>query len=57
MQYRIFNKKRKTYLDANLYYVTQKGKVMKINSPLPILASNQEDLEVRLVEESKNEEK
>lgn len=57
MQYRIFNKRKKVYLDANLYYVTQKGKVMRINSPLPILASNQEDLEIRLVEEPKNEEK
>lgn len=57
MQYRIFNKRRKVYLDANLFYVNQKGFIMKMNSPFPLRVENQEDYEIRLVEPIKVEDK
>ena len=57
MEYRIFHKRKKVYLDSNLFYVNQKGLVMKVNNPFPLRLSNQEDYEVRMVEPVKVEEK
>lgn len=48
-KYLIFDTKRKTYLDKNLYYVTQNGIFYKISSPLPIRLEEQERYEVRLI--------
>lgn len=51
MKYRIFDTKRKTYLDKNLYYVGQDGIVYKKSMPLPVRATNQENYEIRIVKE------
>ena len=55
MEYRIFDTKRKTYLDRNLYYVSQKGQIFKKNMPFDILVSNQEKYKIIIVNEEKNE--
>ena len=49
MKYRIFDVKRKIYLDKNLYYVSQDGIIYKKSMPLPVRATNQENYEVRIV--------
>lgn len=49
MKYRIFDVKRKVYLDKNLYYVGQDGIIYKKSMPLPVRATNQENYEVRIV--------
>lgn len=56
MKYRIFDKKRNTYLDSNLYYVNQNGVFYKVTNPLPTrLKEQQERYEVRIVLTAKNE--
>lgn len=50
MQYRIFNKKRNAYLDKNLYFLGQDGIVYRKASPFPTRYSNQEELEIRIIE-------
>ena len=50
MQYRIFNKKRNAYLDKNLYFLGQDGIVYRKSSPFPTRYSNQEELEIRIIE-------
>lgn len=57
MKYRIFNKKRNTYLDKNLYFLGQDGIVYRKSSPFPTRYSNQEDLEIRLIIEGPKETK
>ena len=49
MKYRIFDVKRRIYLDRNLYYVGQDGIVYKKSMPLPVRATNQENYEVRIL--------
>ena len=55
MQYRIFNKRRNSYLDKNLYFLGQDGIVYKKSSPFPTRYTNQEDLEIRIIVESPKE--
>ena len=55
MQYRIFDTKRKIYMDRNLYYVSQKVQIFKKNMPLDTLVSNQEKYKIIIVNEEKNE--
>lgn len=49
MKYRIFDVKRRIYLDRNLYYVGQDGIIYKKSMPLPVRATNQENYEVRIL--------
>ena len=49
MMYKIYDKVKKTFLDSNIYYVSQKGIFYKINSPLPIRLKDQERYEVRII--------
>lgn len=53
-KYRIFDKRRKIYLDKNKYYVAQDGTIYKASMPLPVRATNQEDYEIRIVQEEKD---
>ena len=49
MKYLIFDKRKKVYLDKNLYYVKQNGEIFKTNSPIPTKLEEQERYEVRLI--------
>lgn len=57
MQYRIFNKKKNTYLDKNLYFLGQDGIVYRKSSPFPTRYINQDELEIRIVNEASKETK
>lgn len=50
MIYRIYDKKKKLYLDSNIYYVNQKGVIYKTSSVIPIKLQEQERYEVRIIE-------
>ena len=56
MIYRIYDKKKKVYLDSNIYYVNQKGVIYKTSNIIPIKLQEQERYEVRIIE-LKSEEK